>query len=371
MIVRNQDQNFLKALTVLYVEDEPETREQFSAFLRRPVGTLITAVNGAEGLEAFVRHAPDIVVTDILMPYMDGLDMAGEIRKIAPAVPIIVVTAFENTEYLMRAIEIGVDKYVVKPVVSNLLLERLLECAHRLRAEEQLELVHQHEIQEMAAKHQRHHDELRIIFELSTAGILLGDDQGLITFASGRMAEMLGYSADELANTRYIDHVHPDDLRGVTENMQRLLTGKVRNIDSEHRYMRKDGSYFWGHLTASCIEDESKTLVVVLSDVGVRKRAEEERLKLEHQLLHAQKLESVGVLAGGIAHDFNNVLTVINGYANLLQTTIKDDDESQLFAREISDSVCRAADMTRSILAFSGKHEMLMKYDDLNQILSN
>ena len=155
MNINRLDQNFLKTLTVLYVEDDTDTREQFSEFLRRPVGTLITAANGVEGLEAFKMNAPDIVVTDILMPQMDGLTMAHEIRGIDPAVPIVVITAFEQTDYLMRAINIGVDKYVTKPVNSYLLFECLLECAHRLRAEEQLELLNERKIQDLAMKHHK------------------------------------------------------------------------------------------------------------------------------------------------------------------------------------------------------------------------
>lgn len=96
-----------------------------------------------------------------------------------------------------------------------------------------------------------------------------------------------------------------------------------------------------------------------------------ERISLEAQLLHAQKMESVGVLAGGIAHDFNNVLTVINGYADLLKITLPDDKQSRQIADEISASVERAADMTQSLLAFSGKREMLMQPDDMNQILAS
>lgn len=153
MNINRQDQNYLKILKVLYVEDDEDTRRQFSEFLSRPVGTLITAANGAEGLEAFSKHSPDIVVTDILMPQMDGLTMAGRIREISTTVPIIAVTAFEQTDYLIRAINTGIDKYVTKPVNSYLLFESLLECAHRLRAEQQLKLQHQREINEEWAKH--------------------------------------------------------------------------------------------------------------------------------------------------------------------------------------------------------------------------
>ena len=152
MMDNGLDQNYLKTLTVLFVEDDDITREQFSEYLRRLVGRLITAVNGAEGLEAFIKNAPDIVITDIHMPLMDGLTMSCEIKGRAPHIPIIVITAFEQTDYLMRAIDLGVHKYVTKPVNSDRMLQCLLECAHCLRADEQLKLEHQREIQALQFK---------------------------------------------------------------------------------------------------------------------------------------------------------------------------------------------------------------------------
>ena len=137
MNVNNRrNQKYLKTLTVLYVEDDADTREQFSDFLRRSVGTLIAAENGAAGLEAFQKHTPDIVVTDILMPKMDGLTMAQEILRIMPSVPIIIVAVFEQTDFMLRAINLGIEKYVTKPVNSYQLYESLLNCAYRLRAEQ-------------------------------------------------------------------------------------------------------------------------------------------------------------------------------------------------------------------------------------------
>ena len=137
MNVNNRrNQNYLKTLTVLYVEDDADTRGQFSDFLRRSVGTLIAAENGMEGLEAFQKQTPDIVMTDIRMPKMDGLTMAQEILRIMPSVPIIIVAVFEQTDSMLQAINLGVEKYVTKPVNSYQLYESLLNCAHRLRIEQ-------------------------------------------------------------------------------------------------------------------------------------------------------------------------------------------------------------------------------------------
>lgn len=138
MIGGEQDMEYLKTLTLLYVEDDSETRSSIARILNSYVGTLVTACNGVEGIEEFHSQRPDIVITDILMPVMNGLAMAQEIRAADRNVPIIVISAFEQNDYLLRAIDIGVTKFVTKPVISGLLIAALMECAHRLYAEERL-----------------------------------------------------------------------------------------------------------------------------------------------------------------------------------------------------------------------------------------
>ena len=138
MISAMSDQEYLKQITLLYVEDEEDARHQFTLFLQRLVGRLIVAENGAEGLAAYLEHRPQIIITDILMPVMDGLVMAQGIRDSDRTVQIIVLTAFEQLDYLKKSINIGVNKYVTKPVNGFQLHTTLLECITELRAHEQL-----------------------------------------------------------------------------------------------------------------------------------------------------------------------------------------------------------------------------------------
>ena len=133
------DFDFLQRASILYVEDDDDVRLQLSRFLAHRCGTLLLAANGALGLASFRAHRPQIVISDIQMPVLDGLGMALEIRKLDPAVPIVITTAFEQNDYLLRSIEIGVDKYVTKPIDVERLLAALLDCARRLRAEELLD----------------------------------------------------------------------------------------------------------------------------------------------------------------------------------------------------------------------------------------
>ncbi len=114
---------FLKTLRVLLVEDELK----LSTLLKDAIGenfyTFSIAENGQEGLEFFEKLRPDIVITDIMMPKKTGLEMAKEIKAIDPAVPIIILSAFSETEKFLDAIDIGVVKYFIKPFDPDELLE--------------------------------------------------------------------------------------------------------------------------------------------------------------------------------------------------------------------------------------------------------
>ena len=154
------DAAFLKSLTILYVEDDPSAREEIGVFLRRRAGSLVVASDGAEGLAAFRKKPTDLVVTDIQMPNMDGLTMAREIRNLDRDVPILVTTAFEQTDYLLRSMEIGIDQYVLKPIQGQRFESALMTIAHRLSAEEQLR---QKQKLEAEASRLRHHAALSVL----------------------------------------------------------------------------------------------------------------------------------------------------------------------------------------------------------------
>lgn len=127
-----QDKDRLKSLRVLYVEDDEATRIQLAQFLQRRVGKLLVATDGGAGLDLFHQGHPDLVITDILMPVMDGLAMVQAIREQDKDIPIIVITAFSDDVFFLRSIELHIDRYVLKPTNPNLLQDALHRCAHTL-----------------------------------------------------------------------------------------------------------------------------------------------------------------------------------------------------------------------------------------------
>lgn len=129
----------LSNISLLYVEDEDAIRESLARFLKRRVGTLYEARNGEEGLQLFQEHKPHIVVTDVQMPIMNGLSMAEEMKKIDNDIPVIITTAFNDEEYFLKAIDIGVDKYIKKPINNKALLSSITRIAQMILSQQQLE----------------------------------------------------------------------------------------------------------------------------------------------------------------------------------------------------------------------------------------
>jgi len=127
--------DFIKSATVLYVEDEDKVREGYSKPLNRCAKELFTASNGEEGLELFKQHNPDIIVTDIKMPKMNGIDMIKAIKDINPDIKVIFTSAHSESEYLLNAIELQAESYFLKPVPSKLLKNKVLSISRSLLLE--------------------------------------------------------------------------------------------------------------------------------------------------------------------------------------------------------------------------------------------
>ena len=125
---KNKHWEILRDIRVLYVEDDKEIQQQIFLFLKAKVGVLCTAFDGREGLESYRKNRPDIIITDIRMPAMDGLEMVKIIRSIDRDIPIIITTAFNEPEYLLKSVDLGINKFMLKPINPYLLLDNLIKC---------------------------------------------------------------------------------------------------------------------------------------------------------------------------------------------------------------------------------------------------
>jgi signal transduction histidine kinase len=120
-------------VSLLYVEDDADTRDLVTKMLKKNGFNCLVAENGREGLELYRRHLPEVVLSDIMMPVMSGLEMARSIRADFPEAQFIFMTALGESKFILEAIDIGVSRYVVKPVELSKLLAAISQCVAVLR----------------------------------------------------------------------------------------------------------------------------------------------------------------------------------------------------------------------------------------------
>jgi len=118
-----------KTMKVLYAEDENTIREEVTSILSFFFKDVIAVANGNQALLKYEEHKPDILIFDICMPELDGLDLLREIRIRDKNIPVIMLTAHTENPYLMRAIELNITRYLVKPFSKDTLIEALNECS--------------------------------------------------------------------------------------------------------------------------------------------------------------------------------------------------------------------------------------------------
>ncbi len=197
-------------------------------------------------------------------------------------------------------------------------------------------------------------------------------EDGISTFVevNQRAIENYGYSREEFLR------LSPADITP-REELQRLAQeGIIDHLEEsgrmafETRHIKKSGDEIPVEVSASLIQWQGRTYVLAtVRDISERVRMLEKQEQLERQMLHAQKLESLGVLAGGIAHDFNNILMVILGHSDLANMKLAKDAPAMEHLVEIRQAARKASDLTNQMLAYSGRGKFVVEPIDLSHLI--
>ena len=189
-----------------------------------------------------------------------------------------------------------------------------------------------------------------------------------------RWAEIIGYELDELQPVSidtWIEFVHPDDLALSNERLQAHFRGETDIYECEARMRHKNGAWIWvldrGKVFEWDEQGQPQRMAGTHLDITDAKHAEQERERMQDELLQAQKMESVGHLAGGVAHDFNNLLTVISGHAELIEMEGSLSPGASENLRLVRDAAERARELTQQLLTFSRKQVTRPRPVDLDR----
>ncbi|MFI5182593.1 MAG: PAS domain S-box protein [Thermoanaerobaculia bacterium] len=189
---------------------------------------------------------------------------------------------------------------------------------------------------------------------------------GQLGYVSPSVERILGYKPGDISGLNIFDLVHPEDRERAAGLLRRILGTGTRFERIEFRIGHRDGSWRTLSIIGKPLPTEAGMAGLILNAQDLT-----ERQQLEAQLRQAQKMEAVGRLAGGVAHDFNNLLTVIQGYGEVLQSSLARGDPNSAPVEEILKAAERAASLTRQLLAFSRKQVLLPRVVSLNDVVRN
>lgn len=122
-----QNHTLLKTTKVLYIEDEKITRTHIYNFLKTKVGKVILAENGEDGMQKFIENIPDIIITDLVLPDISGIEMMRKIRLMGYKSPVIITSASSDSKTILETIDLKIEKYILKPIDVNVLMQKLKE----------------------------------------------------------------------------------------------------------------------------------------------------------------------------------------------------------------------------------------------------
>jgi len=213
---------------------------------------------------------------------------------------------------------------------------------------------------------------MEAVFEQASVGIGIVALDGTFLRVNPMICNICGLPADAMIGRRLTDVVHPDDRARVELVLRQLKDGALARAVLHHRMVFREGEVRDVKVSASAIKDpggEVSRLVGVVEDVTEHKQALQERARLEVKIRHAQKLESLGVLAGGIAHDFNNLLVGMLGNASLAALDVPADSPAHRYLEDIERTANRASGLARQMLAYSGRGRFLVERLDLGQLV--
>lgn len=250
-------------LSILIVDDDMPSRVYSEILLKQVSNTVFTAEDGAQGLQIYTEHQPDIVIADIAMPYLNGIDLSRKIKSINPKAQIILTSAFNDTQFLIQSIEIGINYYLLKPIQKKQLIDTVMRVIEYRNLEKEIE------------EQTLHIKKLSQAVEQSPSMLLILDKNRNIEYANPKYIEISGFSFDEIKKSSLKDNgieiLFPD-------NVNKLDADRIK-IERKHeiKKVKKNGDEYWVSAALSTIQDEFNDIVnyiVTFEDITEFKNAQ-------------------------------------------------------------------------------------------------
>lgn len=300
-------------MNVLYVEDEPLIRDNTKLLLETIFSHVEMASNGREGVERYKEKVFDVVITDILMPEMNGVNMIRKIKEINPSQRFVVTSACEESSYLLELINLGVAQFLLKPIQTEQIIQILHDVVKNIYNERKVvefnakvknDLVHQSALL----------DQYKEVVDLSSIVVQTALD-GSIVYVNEQFCKTSGFGPNEIIEKGHKAFRHPDMGSEVYDNLWRTIQSK-QPWKGILKNLKKDGGYYITDTTVKPILDEHGEIIDYISishDVTELFDLNEEIWQTQHEMLSL-----LGEVGETRSHETGNHVRRVAKYARIL-----------------------------------------------------
>ena len=371
-----------KGLKVLLIDDDPGILKVMTIALEDEGYTVISANDGESGMDLCASDSPDVVVTDIRMPGIDGIEVLRRIKQMDPDREVIVATAFSDVNYAIRALQLDASDFIIKPISEQALMVALKRAQERFSTRRDLRdytALIEERWMETSEELARTFQTQKLLIESSIDGIIASDKAGRIMIFNKSMERMLGYSRTEAIG----ETIGRLFCAGEADKFNRALAseelgGKGRLLLYESCLAGNDGSRIPVQLSAAVMaqEEEEVGIVCFVRDEREIRKLEQE-VADQARMLHQDKMISLGKLAASMVHEINNPLAGILNYVLLMSKILSrgslPEDSIAKFQGYLSlmqSELERCSKIVSNLLAFSRKSKLEFSPVDINELLS-
>ncbi|MBU2550625.1 MAG: response regulator, partial [Proteobacteria bacterium] len=367
---------------IIVIDDEADIREVTAMVLQAEGHQVIAAADGREGLRLCRETRPQIVITDIRMPHMDGLQVLEAIKQLDPDIQVIVATAYADMDLAIQALQLDASDFITKPVNNEALHLALHRAGARFTAgkqvREQAEILEQENL-ETIRELLRTFSFQRNLIESSMDGILACDEEEKIVTYNRAMEVMVGYTKQDALFKMSLDRFFAPGREALFKQAlnSKKYGGPDRIFLYETSLLNKSGQSLPVQVSATALHegDREAGLVCFFRDLREIRRLERE-VADQARILHQDKMMSLGRLAASVAHEINNPLSGILNYVRLMADVLMRGPlppaKYQKFLdylRLVESETSRCTQIVSSLLTFSRKSSPAFKPIQVDELM--
>ncbi len=317
--------DFIKNYNALYVEDDKSTRKSLVSILEKFFNKLIVSVDGQDGYEKYnesIKNGDDIhiIISDINMPIKNGLTMISDIKQIDENIPCILLTAYNESDYMLEAIKLGVSRYVFKPVNVTDLIQHIEDIFVKKYRKQKIERILTND------------KDLNLYIDIidHIAIISETDLQGNITYVNDIFCEISGYTKEELIGQPHCIIRHPDMPKEVFENIwETISSGNIWRGKIKNQAKNGDAYYVDAHISPMYNANRSK----IRGYIAVRFLTTE--AEMEKRVFKQRVIQSIIQYKSSLAN-YEASISELQNHIHFLQEKISKTENADFFYEQLS-----------------------------------